>query len=110
MQSSIRLPDGTDYHYLRVSPPLSNDSFAGAPTAFGSNRSNPYPAPGYMDAFGRGEPLRAFDCSNTKNPTPIPPLGLGNPPCLTQAPWEYRGKTRAYPHVRGAVAGQIATP
>jgi virulence factor Mce-like protein len=90
-------------HYFRVLFPLTNESQFGASQRLPSNRHNPYFAPGAQDLLGAGG-LRAFDCANTANHATVPATAAGAPPpCLTQAPWNFRGATRSFPHVeRGA--------
>jgi hypothetical protein len=80
--------------------PLNSEGPLGYPNRLGSNRHNAYLAPGAQDNYLRGG-LRAFDCRNVGNAQtfPIVPPGTGAPPCLEQAPWTFRGRTRAFPHV-----------
>lgn len=91
-------PDGSKLHYLRVLPPIGNEAAVGATQRLPSNRHNPYFAPGALNNLPKGA-LHAFDCRNLSNPAGLPVLGSGAPPCLVQAPWTFRGATRAFPHV-----------
>jgi phospholipid/cholesterol/gamma-HCH transport system substrate-binding protein len=96
----IVTPEGKALHYLRTMIPINNEAGFGFPQRLGTNRHNPYLAPGGQDDYLRGG-LRAFDCRNLSNPQtfPVIPPGTGAPPCLVQAPWTFRGATRAFPHV-----------
>ncbi|MEA2663748.1 MAG: phospholipid/cholesterol/gamma-HCH transport system substrate-binding protein [Candidatus Eremiobacteraeota bacterium] len=93
-------PDGTAQHYLRVLIPANSESPVGYTQRLGTNRHNPYLAPNAQENYLHGG-LRAFDCRNLGNPQtfPIFPPATGAPPCLVQAPWRFRGATRAFPHV-----------
>jgi len=62
-----------------------------------TNRANPYPKPGATDEMARGG-LKAYDCRNLNNPLILPPFG-GAPPCKTQGPWTFNGKTAYYPRL-----------
>jgi phospholipid/cholesterol/gamma-HCH transport system substrate-binding protein len=92
--------DGNPVHYLRTLIPLNNEGPVGYPARLPSNRHNAYLAPGAQDNYLHGG-LRAFDCRNLGNPATVPvaPPGTGAPPCLVQAPWTFRGATRAFSHV-----------
>jgi phospholipid/cholesterol/gamma-HCH transport system substrate-binding protein len=89
--------DGTQMHYLRTLIPVNSEGPAGQPARLASNRHNAYLAPGAQDEYLRGG-LRAFDCRNLGNAqtVPIVPPATGAPPCLVQAPWRFRGATRAF--------------
>jgi phospholipid/cholesterol/gamma-HCH transport system substrate-binding protein len=93
-------PDGRAVHYLRTEIPINNEAGYGFGQRQPTNRHNPYITPGGQDNYLKGG-LRAFDCRNLGNPQVLPviPPGTGAPPCLVQAPWTFRGKTRAFPHV-----------
>jgi phospholipid/cholesterol/gamma-HCH transport system substrate-binding protein len=95
--------DGTPLHYLRVLIPFNNEQPVGQAQRQPTNRHNAYLAPGAQENYLHGG-LRAFDCGNLSNPATIPgfPPGTGAPPCLVQAPWKFRGATRAFPHVERA--------
>jgi virulence factor Mce-like protein len=92
--------DGTVRHYLRTLVPINSEGPVGQARRLASNRHNPYLAPGAQNEYLRGG-LRAFDCRNLGNPqtVPIAPPATGAPPCLVQAPWRFRGQTRAFPHL-----------
>jgi virulence factor Mce-like protein len=71
---------GTDFagtgslHYLRTTNPTNPEMLAGYPARIGSNRSNPYSAPGAYDKLktaGRLEVFGSYLC--TSNPVPAPP-------------------------------------
>jgi hypothetical protein len=89
-------PNGEALHYLRALVPVGNETVFGYARRPGSNRHNAYTAPGGLGALATGG-LKAFDCNNVGNPTPLPVLGSGAPPCMVQAPWTFRGKTAQYP-------------
>ena len=93
-------PDGRAVHYLRTMIPINNEAGYGFAQRHPTHRHNPYLAPGAQDDYLRGG-LRAFDCRNLEHPQTLPviPPGTGAPPCMVQAPWTFRGKTRAFPHV-----------
>jgi ABC-type transporter Mla subunit MlaD len=86
-------------HYLRALIPLSNEAVVGYAQRPGTNRHNPYIAPGGLNSLASG--LKSYDCRNTSNPTPLPALGTGAPPCATQSPWNFRGITASFPHIDG---------
>ena len=92
--------DGRPIHYLRNLVPLNSESPLGQAQRLASNRHNAYLAPGGQEGHLRGG-LRAFDCRNLSNPqtVPIAPPATGAPPCLVQAPWRFRGATRAFPRL-----------
>ncbi len=71
---------GTDFagtgslHYLRTTNPTNPEMLAGYPARIGSNRTNPYFAPGGLDELkrnGRFEVFGSYLC--TDNPVPAPP-------------------------------------
>jgi virulence factor Mce-like protein len=62
-----------------------------------TNRANPYPRPGATDEMARGG-LQSYDCRNQNNPLILPPFG-GAPPCKTQGPWTFNGKSASYPRL-----------
>ncbi|HEY6780367.1 MAG TPA: hypothetical protein VI111_05390, partial [Thermoleophilaceae bacterium] len=71
---------GTDFagtgalHYLRTANPTNPEMLAGYPARIGSNRSNPYTAPGGSDLLksaGRLDVFGSYLC--TTNPVPAPP-------------------------------------
>jgi virulence factor Mce-like protein len=99
LQATTKNPDGTTQHYLRTLIPITNESFYGEPSRPGSNRHNAYPAPGALEALSHGQPLKALDCDNAGSGG-IPPLLGSAPPCVTQQPWTFQGRTATYPQVR----------
>jgi hypothetical protein len=62
---------------------------------FGTNRHNPYIAPGGLAKLATG--LETFTCDNAGNPSPPGQLA---PPCKVQEPLSFQGSNGAYPHVR----------
>jgi phospholipid/cholesterol/gamma-HCH transport system substrate-binding protein len=95
-QATTTLPDGTLAHYLRTELSTTNESTVGATQRPGSNRHNPYPAPGILDELANGG-LPASDCRNTANPSPPP---ANPPPCHLQAPLNFGGAVSYYPQVK----------
>lgn len=91
-------PGTQPFHYLRFLTPFNNELFYGQSTRPGSNRANPYLAPGAMTKLATG--LEAFDCRPASNPNAIPPFGGSVVPCKEQAAWAFRGLTLKFPHVR----------
>jgi virulence factor Mce-like protein len=81
---------------------LSNESIGGYVKRLPTNRANPYPKPTWTSELGKLGFLPSYDCRNIHNPEYLPPLGTGVPPCLTQGPWTYRGKTAYYPRLSEA--------
>jgi len=79
-------------------PTFWNETISGWVKRLPTNRMNPYPAPGSALDIAHGG-LRAFDCRNIHNPLYLPPTGTGAPPCLTQGPWTFNGKTAYYPRL-----------
>ena len=80
----------------------SNESIAGYTHRLPTDRANPYPTPTGTDSVAQIGYLKSFDCRNVNNPETVPPTGTGVPPCLTQGPWDYRGKTSYYPRLKAA--------
>ena len=97
-QATAPVADGRKLNYLRFVLPLNSESLVGAEQRQPGNRHNAYPAPGTWSTIGR-EGLPASDCRNTSNPQSGPPDGSA-PPCRVQAPWEFGGETRYYPHLQ----------
>jgi phospholipid/cholesterol/gamma-HCH transport system substrate-binding protein len=98
-EGSYPSASGPALHYVRGIDVIMNEDAFGWSYRPGSNRYNPYVAPGGVSNLS--SVLHAFDCYNTKNPTPIPVLGTGSaPPCVLQGPWRFQGLTQDYPHVQ----------
>ena len=76
---------------------FANETVGGWVKRLPSDRSDPYPKPDRLAQLASRGYLTSFDCRHLNNPEPLPPLGTGVPPCLTQGPWTYRGKTAYYP-------------
>lgn len=91
------LPNGK--HFPRVLGPLNNQTIGGARTQYGSNRTNPYPSPRWLDDMAKGG-IKAFDCGNVNNPNTIPLLNGSPPPCITQTAPTFQGQTRQFTHVQ----------
>lgn len=83
-------------HYLRALVKINNESLTGNQQRLGSNRSNAYVEPLGLNKL-KDNTLEAFSCANAGNPTPIPPLGEGTPPCREQGPWSFDGVDRQFP-------------
>ena len=93
-------PNGTKQRYVRAVPMLWNEIVAGFEKPLPTSRQNQYPKPGSLSAIGRETP-EAWSCDHIGNPVTVPviPPGTGAPPCVTQGPYEYRGKTAYYPRL-----------
>lgn len=78
----------------------ANESVAGWVKRLPTDRSNPYPKPDGLLQMAKQGYLSSFDCRNVGNRLYLPPLGTGVPPCKTQGPWTYRGKTAYYPRLQ----------
>ncbi|MEA2478242.1 MAG: phospholipid/cholesterol/gamma-HCH transport system substrate-binding protein [Thermoleophilaceae bacterium] len=87
--------NGEKLHYLRALVPVTAEGAAVQAQRYGTNRHNPYLEAGGFAKLATGLP--AFDCSNTGNPSPP---GQQAPPCKVQAPVEFQGRSRQYPHVQ----------
>ncbi len=80
----------------------SNESVAGWVKRLPTDRSNPYPTPEGLLDFARQGFLSSYDCRHLGNTLFLPPIGSGVPPCVTQGPWTYRGKSAYYPRLTEA--------
>jgi virulence factor Mce-like protein len=87
--------DGKRLHYLRALVPITHEGLVAANQRFGTNRRNPYLAPGGLEKLATG--LEAFTCDNTGNQSPP---GQFAPECKVQAPTPFQGRSTAYPQVR----------
>jgi len=85
---------GKPIHYLRSTLPLSSEALIAASTRAGSNRHNPYFAPGAMDKLAGG--LESIDCRNAG------PAIEPAPPCKTQAPFDLAGERSQFPQLKRA--------
>lgn len=83
---------GPERHLLRVLVPITAEALAAHPERLPSNRHNAYVQPGYLNQIGRPH-LQAFDCASAE-PT------ADAPPCVTQPPFTFGGRTTGYPQVR----------
>jgi virulence factor Mce-like protein len=84
--------------YLRVLPPVWGENLVQAQgRRQPSNRSNPYPEPGAQRKLEQGG-LEAYSCAHTKNPQTTPLLGSA-PGCVEQGPWEFDGRSAAFPRL-----------
>ena len=81
---------------------LSNETVAGWVKRLPTNRANPYVTPDGLSKLWTQGFLDSYDCRNIHNPLYLPPLGTGVPPCVTQGPWTYQGKTAYYPRLQAA--------
>lgn len=75
-----------------------NETIGGWIKRLPTNRANPYLKPDGLDAMGR-EPLQSYDCRNVGNVPYVPATGTGAPPCVTQGPWTYNGRSAFYPRL-----------
>jgi ABC-type transporter Mla subunit MlaD len=87
--------DGRRIHFIRALVPMTAEGLVANDQRFGTNRHNPYFAPGALAKLSQG--LEAFDCTNAGNRSPP---GQQAPPCKEQAPPAFQGRTQAFPHVR----------
>lgn len=94
----IIAPGGVVKGYVNGFLTAWNEIIGGWTKKLPTNRSNPYMEPGGLRNIATGG-LKAFDCRNTGNPLVVPPTGTGAPPCITQQPWSFKGKTAAYPRL-----------
>jgi virulence factor Mce-like protein len=78
---------------------LWNEIIGGYTKKLPTNRANPYPRPGSTDEIATKGVLPSYDCRNEGNPLIVPPFG-GAPPCRTQGPWAFDGKTASYPRLQ----------
>lgn len=92
---------GIPRHYVRGLSMLNNELLVAFPKRMGSSRYNAYPAPGSLTDVG-GSGRKAPSCAHASNPTPVPVLGSGVPPCRLAPPWEFRGKKRIFPSLERA--------
>jgi hypothetical protein len=87
--------NGQRLHYIRALVPIAAEGLVATGQRYGTNRHNPYFAPGGLADLKDG--LKAFDCGNVGNPSPPGQFG---PPCKLQPLQEFQGRRQAYPHVR----------
>ena len=64
--------------FLETVIPLLNEGIMGYKERPGSNRHDPYLKPGAMANLA-AKGLKAYDCDNVSNPTPVPPAGPPDP-------------------------------
>jgi phospholipid/cholesterol/gamma-HCH transport system substrate-binding protein len=96
-QGVARTPgDAHPLHYVRTLIPFTNEGFVMYGKRLPSNRHNAYLAPGAMNNLASG--LESLDCGNEHNPAGVIP-SLAYPRCKTQAPWDFRGLKRSFPHI-----------
>ena len=93
---------GQKVYPLHVLPPFTNEMNAAYTRRPATNRHNALLPPGGLAKLVQPGGLEAWDCHNVSNPTPIPPLGSGTPPCHQMSPWTFQGDTAWYPHVERA--------
>jgi hypothetical protein len=94
-QASREGANGKHYRYLRALVPITHEGMVATDRRFGTNRHNPYLAPGGLAKLATG--LETFTCDNQGNPSPPGQLA---PPCKVQAPPSFQGRSTAYPQVR----------
>ncbi len=91
-------PGGKSLRGVGAIPSTWNETLSGWVKRLPSNRMNPYPKPRSALEIASGG-LRAYDCRNLGNPDYLPPTGTGAPPCLTQGPWTFNGRSAYYPRL-----------
>lgn len=91
-------PGGRRMRALRVLAPIWSEGIIGAEQRSPTNRYNPYHAPGGLRKIAEGG-LESFSCKHTSNPQNAQSAGASAAPCLTAAPWTFKGETRSFPHV-----------
>jgi virulence factor Mce-like protein len=79
-----------------------NETLAGWRKRLPTHRSNPYPKPGALGELSRKGRLESYDCRHLGNQAYFPATGTGTPPCVTQGPWEFNGKSAYYPRLEVA--------
>ena len=90
-------PEGRPMRALRVLSPLWGEGLVGAEKRSPSNRYNPYHEPGGLRKMVTG--LESFSCAHTSNAGNQQSLGAMAAPCLTMAPWTFKGENRSFPNV-----------
>lgn len=78
---------------------VSNESVGGWIKRLPTDRNNPYPKPGGLDAIATRGFLSSYDCRHLRNRLYLPTTGTGVPPCVEQGPWEYGGARAYYPRL-----------
>jgi phospholipid/cholesterol/gamma-HCH transport system substrate-binding protein len=91
---------GRQVHYLRLILPIWNEIVADYSRRAPTDRANPYPAPGGLAKLGQG--LETYGCGHTGNPTVIPVIGAGAPPCVAQGPFRAGGALAQFPQLQRA--------
>ncbi len=93
-------PDGKVIPATGGATTIWNESVAGWKKKLPSSRYNPYPiADAPVKQLAKLGFFESYDCRHTGNTLYLPPTGSGAPPCLTQGPWTFRGKTAFYPRL-----------
>ena len=87
--------NGKRLHYIRALVPMTAEGLVATGQRYGTNRHNPYMAPGGLADLPNT--LKAFDCANVNNPSPP---GQQAPPCRLQPLRTFQGRRQAYPQVR----------
>jgi virulence factor Mce-like protein len=83
-------------------PTIWNEVIGGWIRKLPTNRANPYLKPGALRSLADEGVVHAYDCRQTGNPLYLPPTGTGAPPCRTQGPWTFQGRTSYYPQLQPA--------
>jgi phospholipid/cholesterol/gamma-HCH transport system substrate-binding protein len=92
-------PKGRTVAYGTGIPSVWNEIVGGWIHKLPSNRANPYPKPGGLNSIRDKGYVEAFDCRHLGNRPYLPPTGTGVPPCDTQGPWTFDGKSRYFPNL-----------
>jgi hypothetical protein len=98
-EATIKLPNGDQQHYARVTFPLNDQILVGQSLVGPDDRHNAYPVPGYLNRLATG--LRALDCNNLGNPPALLGIfGTSTPPCILQEGFNFQGVSQQFPHVQ----------
>jgi virulence factor Mce-like protein len=102
-QGQIVQSNSPPHHFLAATTLAWNEAIGGYQKRLPTNRQNTYPAPDSENDIAHGG-LKAYDCRNIHNPliVPVIPPGTGAPPCVTQGPWTFDGRSRYFPQLQPA--------
>ncbi len=98
LSAATQAVDAQGRHYLRTVIPVTSEAIGGQAKRYGTNRHNPYPAPGEIADVAGGKGLSSSDCRNADNLTPVT-IGTGAPPCRGPKLKTLNGRTSYYPNL-----------